>query len=125
MLVEDLDALPLVGGIAGSLIAPLVLVFPLNIGRWFSRVPPNSIAVGHFEDLSPSYDQRWITGSIVSDVRVELPKHGLQVVGSDYLRRPDDPFKIPDAQYLVQGSVLRLRSTVRVTAMLICAIAVA
>jgi len=106
------------GTLAVAILLALVLVFPLNIGRLFSRVPPNSIAVGHFEDLSPSYDQRWITGSIVSDVRVELPKHGLQVVGSDYLRRPDDPFKVPDAQYLLQGSVLRLTNRIRVTAML-------
>jgi DNA-binding winged helix-turn-helix (wHTH) protein/TolB-like protein len=110
----------LIGGtVAAAVLLVLVLLSPLDLGRLFSRIPPNSIAVGQFEDLSPSYDQRWITGSIVSDVRVELPKRGLQVVGSDYLRRTDGTASVPNAQYLVQGSVLRLRNMIRVTAVLI------
>ena len=110
----------IIGGMGvAALVLILVLLSPLDVGRLFSRIPPNSIAVGNFEDLSPTYNQRWITGSIVSDLRVALPKHGLQVVGSDYLRRADETASVPNAEFLIQGSVLRLRNSIRVTAMLI------
>lgn len=110
----------IMGGIAAvALLVALVLLSPLNVGRLFSRIPPNSIAVGYFEDLSPSYEQRWITGTIVSAVRIELPKHGFQIVGANYLRRDEDPSDVPNAKYLLHGSVLRLSGSVRVTAELI------
>ena len=76
----------------------------------------NSITIGRFEDLSPSSDQQWLGGSIVSEVRVLLPQHGFQVVGIPGGDGASDPAAI--ARYIVHGSVMRSRNRIRVTAVL-------
>ena len=62
-----------------ALSASFVVAVALFLG-WLrsSEAPPNSVAVGRFEDLAPSFNQPQVGASLVSEVRVALPVAGLQ-----------------------------------------------
>ncbi len=102
--------------LAALLIVAALLVLSRSdlVERLLRSAPDNSIAVGRFEDLSPTSDQQWIGGSIVSELTVLFPQHGLQVIGT-----PTSNVEAALARYQVSGSTMRMRDRLRVTARLV------
>ena len=111
----------LIAGATTSLVVALLsyLFRDTDLQTLITPTPPDSIHVQPFEDLTPSRDQDWIGGVIVSAVRIGLPKRGLTVVSDGSYRTVDEPDDAPTAKYRLTGSVSRLRNRLRVTVELI------
>lgn len=74
----------------------------------------NSVAVAAFKDMTPTHDQQWIGGVIVSKLRVNLGALGLQVVGSTpYGARELTP-TVGNARYVVEGRVIKIGDQLQV-----------
>jgi len=107
-------------GLVAMVVAFGVLLTRISSGpSLFESVPDNSITVAPFEDLTPTYDQQWIGGAIVSTLRIALPGRGLQVIGSGSYQDNQSPRTLTNARYRLQGTVMRLPTMIRVTAELV------
>jgi TolB-like protein len=107
-------------GLVTAVVAGLTIFALRNVefGHLLTDHAPNSVAVHPFADLTPTHNQQWIGSNIVSELRITLPRAGLQVVGlADYQRT--EVTRTVESRYVIQGTVRRFGDLIRVTAELI------